>query len=199
MTANMAAAVTPVFPYRMLHLLNLKVQQQQQLQKKILVVLALVIRRRKKCRRQRRRWWVKPWIRRRMLFGQYHTLIMEINRECLGDFVNCMRMQPAMFYELLQRITPRIRKSTRYRKPLEPGLKLSITVRYLASDNSYKSLQYSFRVAHNPISLFIPEVCQALIDEYEDEVSNDSIRTVRIVIPDSMLLPSLSLLLISAS
>ena len=59
---------------------------------------------------------------------------------------------------------------TRYRKPLEPGLKLAITLRYLASRNSYKSLQYSFRVAHNTISLFIPEVCQALIDEYEDEV-----------------------------
>ena len=29
MTVNMAAAVTPVFPYRMLHLLNFKVQQQQ--------------------------------------------------------------------------------------------------------------------------------------------------------------------------
>ena len=127
--------------------------------KKLLVVLALLIRRRKKCRRQRRRWWVKPWIRRRVLFGQYHALMMEINRECLGDFVNYMRMQPAMFYELLQRITPRIRKSTRYRKPLEPGLKLAITLRYLASGNSCKSLQYSFRVAHNTISLFIPEVC----------------------------------------
>ena len=54
-------------------------------------MLALLIRRRKKCRRQRRRWWVKPWIRRRVLFGQYHTLMMEINRECLGDFVNYMR------------------------------------------------------------------------------------------------------------
>ena len=105
-----------------------------------------------------------------MLFGQYHTLMMGINRERLGDFVNYMRMHPAMFYELLQRITPRIRKSTRYRKPLEPGLKLAITLRYLASGNSYKSLQYSFRFAHNTISLFIPEVCQALIDEYKDEV-----------------------------
>ena len=38
-------------------------------------------------------------------------------------------------------------------------------VQYLASGNSYKSLQYSFRVAHNTISLFIPEVCQALTDE----------------------------------
>ncbi|XP_061172633.1 uncharacterized protein LOC133181974 [Saccostrea echinata] len=32
------------------------------------------------------------------------------------------------------------------------------------------NLQYSFRVAHNTISLFIPEVCQTIIDEYEDEV-----------------------------
>ena len=81
-----------------------------------------------------------------------------------------MRMQPAMFHELLQRITPRIQKSTRYRKPLEPGLKLAITLRYLASGYSYKSLQYSFRVAHNTISLFIPEVCQALNDEYQGDV-----------------------------
>ena len=30
--------------------------------------------------------------------------------------------------------------------------------------------QKSFHVAHNTISLFIPEVCQALIDEYQGEV-----------------------------
>ena len=160
----MTAAVSPIFPYRMLHLLNFKVQQQE-LQKQLLVVLALLIRRRRKCRRQRRRWWVKPWIRRHVLFGQYHTLMMEINRECQGDFVNYMRMQTAMFHELLQRITPRIQKSTRYRKPLEPGLKLATALRYLASGNSYKSQQYFFRVAHTTISLFIPVVCQALIDE----------------------------------
>ena len=75
-----------------------------------------------------------------------------------------------MFYELLQRITPRITKSSSYRQPLEPGLKLALTLRYLATGNSYKSLQYSFRVAHNTISLFILEVCQAIIDEYEDDV-----------------------------
>ena len=102
-----------------------------------------------------------------MLFGEYHALVMEINIECQGDFVSCMRMQPAMFHELLQRIAPRIQKSTRYRKPLEPGLKLPITLSYLATSNSYKSLQYSFRVAHNTILLFFPEVCEALIDAYQ--------------------------------
>ncbi|XP_062610911.1 uncharacterized protein LOC134272736 [Saccostrea cucullata] len=78
-------------------------------------------------------------------------------------------MPPVIFYELLQRITPRIQKSERYRRPLEPGLKLAITIRYIVTGNNYKNLQYSFRVAHDTISLFIPEVCQAIIDEYEDD------------------------------
>ncbi|XP_052720345.1 uncharacterized protein LOC128191988 [Crassostrea angulata] len=135
-----------------------------------MAVLPLLIRRRQRYERQRRRWWVKPWIERRMLFGQYHTLMTEIERECQGNFVNHVRMPPAMFYELLQRITPRIQKSERYGRPLEPGLKLAITLRYIVTGNSYKSLQYSFRVAHNTIALLIPEVCQAMIDEYQNEV-----------------------------
>ena len=90
--------------------------------------------------------------------------------ECQGDFVNYMRMPREMFNELLHRVGPMIRKNTRYRKPLEPGLKLAITLRYMVTGNSYKSLQYAFRVAHNTICLFVPEVCRAIVDAYEDEV-----------------------------
>lgn len=75
-----------------------------------------------------------------------------------------------MFHELLVRIAPRIEKSTRYRKSLEPGIKLAITLMYPVTGNSYKSLQYSFRLVNNTISLFIPEVCQAIIGEYKEEV-----------------------------
>lgn len=45
-----------------------------------------------------------------------------------------------------------------------------ITLRFLATGNSYKSLEYSFRVAHNTISKFIPEVCSAIYEEYQDEI-----------------------------
>lgn len=58
----------------------------------------------------------------------------------------------------------------RSRAPLEPGLKLVITLRYLATGDSYRSLAYNFRVAHNTISTFIPEVCSAIYDEYKEEV-----------------------------
>ena len=160
------AGANPVPPEQML---DLRLQLEQ-IRERDVVVLIAIMRRERLNRRRRRRWWVRPWIERRVLFGQYDTLMLELERECQGDFVNYLRMEPGMFYELLMRITPRIKKSTRYRKPLEPGLKLAITLRYIATGSVYKSLQYSFRVAHNTISLFIPEVCQAIIDEYQEEV-----------------------------
>ena len=62
------------------------------------------------------------------------------------------------------------KKDSFCRKALEPGLKLAITLRYLATGNSYRSLQYGFRVASNTISLLIPAVCEAITAAYADEV-----------------------------
>jgi hypothetical protein len=88
-----------------------------------------------------------------------------------ASFFNFMRMSPEMFDEVLRRVGPRIQKQdTHYRNALEPGLKLAITLRHLASGDKYPSLQYAFRVAHNTISLLIPEVCKAIVEEYKDEV-----------------------------
>ena len=109
-------------------------------------------------RRKRRRFWVKPWIQRRPRLGFYGRLMNELQLESEGDFKNFMRMKPVMFRELLERVGPRITKNETNRKPLEPGLKLAITLRYLATGETYRSLQFAFRVPHNTISLFVPEV-----------------------------------------
>ena len=45
-----------------------------------------------------------------MEFGNYDNLMAELEREHHGDFSNYLRMDPAMFHELLQRITPRLEK-----------------------------------------------------------------------------------------
>ena len=76
-----------------------------------------------------------------------------------------------MFWELLQRVGPHIHKEdTSFRKSLTPGLKLAITLLYLASWDSYHSLMYAFCVSHSTISLFIPEVCEAIVREYAEDV-----------------------------
>jgi len=46
-------------------------------------------------------------------------------------------MDPAAFREILARVAPRTKKKdTLWRKALEPGLKLAITLCYLATGNS---------------------------------------------------------------
>ena len=118
-------------------------------------------------RRRRKRLWVKPWISRRLDFGFYNKLMRELEAEDEAALTNLMRMEPAMYHELLHRLTPRLTKQdTNWRKALEPGIKLAITLRHLANGEAYRSLRYSFRVAHNTISLIIREVCDAIIAEF---------------------------------
>ena len=50
-------------------------------------------------------------------------------------------------------------------KSLSPGLKLAITLHF-------HSLAFSFRVAHNTISLLVCEVCDTIITEYGDPLSH---------------------------
>jgi len=129
------------------------------------------LQRRMRRRRRRRACWVRDWIVRRPNLGQYHQLMVELETEDVPAFRNFLRMEPAMFQELLLRVGPRIeRQHTWFRRPLEPGLKLALTIRHLATGDSYKSLMYSFRVAHNTISIFIPEVCAAIVAEYGAEM-----------------------------
>lgn len=154
---------------RRLQMIQLRMLLQQQEDAAALVML--LQRRRRRQQRRQRQYWVRPWIARRLLFGSYENLMVELEREAQGDFINFLRMEPAMFHELLLRLTPRLTKqTTQFRKPLEPGLKLAITLRHLASGDSYHSLSYSFRVPHNTISMFVKDVCEAIVAEYGDEV-----------------------------
>jgi hypothetical protein len=48
-------------------------------------------------------------------------------------------------------------------------MKLALTLRYLASGESYPSLVAGFRVSETMVTYIFPEVCNALITEYQDE------------------------------
>ena len=57
-------------------------------------------------RKRPRKWWVRPWLThpRRLQSGDYSQLLQELQLEDEGSFDNYLRMEPAMFDELLQRI-----------------------------------------------------------------------------------------------
>lgn len=131
----------------------------------------LELLRRRRQRRRMGRIWVRDWIRRRPDLGMYDRLMVELRNEDPRAFHNFMRMPPAMYDEIVARLTPALTKqTTNYREPLEPGLKVAVTLRHLASGAKYKDMQYAWRLPPNTISKVVREVCQAIVDAYRDEL-----------------------------
>lgn len=122
-------------------------------------------------RKKQRKVWVREWLTKRHKFGQYDSLLTELHKEDQRGYKNYLRITPDVFQEMVEKLAPHLQKqSTFMREPLQVGLKLAATLRFLATGNSYPSLQYSFRVEASTICKFIPEVCKAIIAVYMDEV-----------------------------
>ena len=146
-----------------------------------LYLLQVLIRRRRQRRQRRRRpamplcrrIWAREWLLRRPRFGIHDHLLQELNKEDPRSFRNFVRLSPELFDEMVQRLTPHLaKKETRLRSPLPVSLKIAVTLRFLSTGCSYTDLQYSFRVSLSAISLFVPQVCKAIIRSYKPEVLN---------------------------
>ena len=113
--------------------------------------------------------WQRAWIGRRRTLGFYETLLSELEREDRASYKQFMRMSPELFHEMEERLTPYLRKQpTNFRPPLEPGLKLAVTLYYLATGCTFRQgIMALFRVPHNSASKFIPEVLEAIVEEYQ--------------------------------
>jgi len=129
--------------------------------------------RRPRRERRRRRLWVRPWLSsdRRIQFGHYDKLLEELRVEDSQAFANFIRLPIELFDELLHLVTPLIEKrSTNFRVPISPGLRLATTLRHMASGEKYSSLLYNFRVSAPSLCNIVPEVCRAIVTVLSDEV-----------------------------
>lgn len=132
-----------------------------------------------KCRRPRR-YWVRPSLQARARYSG-SDLLNDLNRDdtdpltgelrCDGSIKNFLRMSSNDFECLIVGIGHIIsKKDTNYRKAIPVRERLAITLRFLASGDSYTSLSYLFKVSISTISLFVPEVCEALIGFLKDNI-----------------------------
>lgn len=53
---------------------------------------------------------------------------------------------------------------------LSAKLKLEVTLRYLATGDSFKTLQYIYRVGKSTICKFLPEVLHAIFEELQEYI-----------------------------
>lgn len=87
-------------------------------------------------------------------------------------------MSQTDFDNLLNKVLPAIAKQdTQLRKAIPAKIRLAITLRYLATGDSFESLHFLFKISPQLISKIIPEVCQALNEALKEEikVSNKTI------------------------
>jgi hypothetical protein len=118
---------------------------------------------RRECKKaSNKRVWVRPWIQRQKTFGGEH-LLRELCEEDPSSYTNALRMNAALFHELLSLVEGTIqRQNTSMRNALSAVVKLQVTLRYLATGDSFKSLSLLFRVPPLTISTFLPEVLDIL-------------------------------------
>ena len=75
-----------------------------------------------------------------------------------------------LFKELFRKVAPYItKKTTHLRQPISAEEKLAVTLRYLATGETFESLMYQYRIHRSTISQFIPTVCQAIYFTLKDE------------------------------
>ncbi|XP_057654748.1 putative nuclease HARBI1 [Diorhabda carinulata] len=78
-------------------------------------------------------------------------------------------MSEAMFNELLSKVRPKIiKQDTNMREAISVKLKLQITLRYLATGDSYSSLAYLHRDPKNTISNFMKNVLEEIYSALQE-------------------------------
>nr|CAI5825158.1 unnamed protein product [Callosobruchus analis] len=122
-----------------------------------------------KKQRKAKRWWKRTLLRN----GPRLSLLKKIDADDTTLFQNFTRMSHTDFENLLELVTPHIqRQDTNYHDSISPRMRLAITLRFLATGDSYKSLMYLFQVSYSTISLIVPK--DAL--EWKDVARNFEIK-----------------------
>ncbi|CAH1969512.1 unnamed protein product [Acanthoscelides obtectus] len=138
--------------------------------KKAVFLLYLLYLRKKKCReKRRRRYWVHPILSQKYVEGAFYTMFEKF-REHDEKFFNYFRMSTATFDYLLEKLSCSLqRQDTQMRLCVPPKEMLAITLRYLASGNTFTDMHYAYRLGVSTISKIIKDVCHSIWNILKDE------------------------------
>ncbi|GFN94113.1 hypothetical protein PoB_002061900 [Plakobranchus ocellatus] len=123
----------------------------------IALAVALAIEEETDVPKRKRGKWSKEWFLQRSKFG--HTkLLLELSHNEASDFKNFLRMDIESYNELLQMFEPLIvKQTTNMRQSISPTERLSITLRYLATGNTFEDLKFASAIAPQTIGKIVIE------------------------------------------
>lgn len=102
-----------------------------------------------------------------------HTFKLLIRLDDFQGFRNYLRIDANQFEYILSMVEHHfLKKDTVFRSAIPPDTRLAITLRFLASGESFRSLAFQFKVSHSTISQIVPEVMQGIISSLKDVYLN---------------------------
>ena len=112
-------------------------------------------------KREGKRGKTRSWIRRR---DQKGTDVRGLMIEDTPSYREMMRMTHEDFIKILELIEPDITRCqvTGGHKVITAAERLTLTIRFLATGETYRSLSFQFRISKSAISYIVNEVCQAI-------------------------------------
>ena len=116
--------------------------------KRAALVLALSLLLDEEEQRTWKRRKTRLWIKRRKVKGYFTNIIDELRIEDTPSYREMMRMDYVQFKEILAAIEPQITKVQVQsgHKVIRPAERLALTLRYLATGESFSSLHFQFRI-----------------------------------------------------
>ncbi|KAK4324874.1 hypothetical protein Pmani_004524 [Petrolisthes manimaculis] len=125
--------------------------------------MLLLLKKKRNLQKKRKRLWSRQWLQRRREESVAFRLLRELEVEDPATLRQWMRLDRQQYLDLLCLVTPLIEKQdTNMRQAVTAEERLTLTLRYLATGESYRSLSCQFRISHNLISRIIPTVCKAI-------------------------------------
>ena len=112
----------------------------------------------------------RDWVKRRKQSGYFNNIVKELKVEDRLGFREMFRIDAGDFEFMLGKIShlisPREMSNFGDHLPIIPDERLALTLRYIATGESFQSLSFQFRISANAVSYIIKGCCNALVDEF---------------------------------
>ena len=145
----------------------------------IVFLSAVLVQRLKK--KRSRRYWIRPSLLARSKYSATDFMrdlilddedLLSLEYRSGVGFRNFFRIPSSTFETILNMIGPKIaRQDTPFRKAIPAHERLAVTLRFLATGDSYHSLSYTFKISKQTISETVPEVCKAVVEVMQDYIT----------------------------
>ena len=106
----------------------------------------------------------------RKIDGAFHTIFKELKEQDSDGFKGYVRMDIDHFEELVHLLNPFSQKQdTNRTECISPKERCCITLRYIASGKSFRSLRYQFQISTKAVSYRVHELAFAITQALEKE------------------------------